>query len=230
MPLISSLKNIMVQALTIAVLFAATASVLAITPVFPASFVAAFNETVWTNPGNNDEKAYQSGALYYSWTDTLKAQRVDRERSDLNSLCREVHNTREPCSQYSLQGGIRYFYFPQRSECCSDKCDGCGMLIPTWIEGATFNRSVTLHGSSGTTATCDVFNKQGFSSIDSYGQISSPTSLQHQACAIYDGGDPPKNSLMPYLWLFDPDMYRVNATAVSFFLPQPCQNASPCHN
>eukprot|EP00730_Choanoeca_flexa_P011587 TRINITY_DN27173_c0_g1_i1.p1 TRINITY_DN27173_c0_g1~~TRINITY_DN27173_c0_g1_i1.p1 ORF type:complete len:220 (+),score=15.27 TRINITY_DN27173_c0_g1_i1:18-677(+) len=199
-------------------------------PVFPASFVAAFNETVWIHPGHDDSIATQQGALYYSWTDTLKAQRVDRARSDLNSLCREVHDTKEPCTQYSLQGGKRFFYFPQRSECCLDQCEGCGMLIPSWIDGASLNRTVTLQGSAGTTATCDIYSKFGATSIDSFGQISAPAALKGNACAIYDGGDPPRNSLMPYLWLFDPDAYRVNATAVSFFLPPPCQNAAPCHN
>ena len=195
---------------------------------FPDLFLASFNETVWVNPGQDNTTKQQNGVFYYSYTEAVKAQRVDRERSDLNSLCKRVVDAPEPCQQHSFEQGKRYIFFPQRSQCCSDACEGCGMLIPQWVAGATFDRTVTTRGYEGTVGQCDIYSKQGETSIDSYGQLSSPAALEGSACAIYDGGNPPTNTLMPYLFLFDPDSYSDFVPRVSLQLPSACQNAKPC--
>lgn len=52
-----------------------------------------------------------------------------------------------PCTQY-VSEGVRYLYYPEYNKCCNccSAEDGCGVVIPTWLEGAEYLGTTEVMG------------------------------------------------------------------------------------
>jgi len=140
----SKLFAIVVLSVVICVLSAPTP------PVWPNAWSQKFTETtkiVFTYSTN--------GSFYYDWTNIR--YRVDRQNGYIDRYCGSVKYDETPCSHLVLNG-YRYLIFPELPYCCMccTDADGCGVVMPDWLNNATYLGQVDLNGT-----TCDKWQKDG---------------------------------------------------------------------
>lgn len=120
-------------------------------PVWPDSFEEAFDEKfVMSN-----FTAEVNGILYYDAAHNRS--RLDRFNGEYDKFCNSLSTLRTPC-QNLVVDEKRWIIFPQKSQCCfcCDSSHGCGILKPTWLEGAVYIGQDTIEG-----VKFDKWNKQG---------------------------------------------------------------------
>jgi hypothetical protein len=112
-------------------------------PLWPSQFTQNFTDY------NEGVTGYMgTGAtFFYDWTNTQS--RLDRENGRYDRYCGNNGNygfKNTPCSQIVTPAGDRYLYYPEKADCCfcCDAAHGCGVVIPTWLNGAAFLGNVTL--------------------------------------------------------------------------------------
>ena len=121
-------------------LFLLLNTVLSQTPSSPQwnpVWMANFTETVVSEAyGNNTV----TGTWYYNAT--LGTSRMDRSSGRYDTFCGKMDwflffDT--PCT-HLVTGGLRYIYYPALSICCMccTSANGCGMLSPSWLQGASY--------------------------------------------------------------------------------------------
>jgi len=122
-------------------------------PEWPNKFTQNFtDETVWLT-GKHRTRA----TFIYDFTNLR--YRLDRENGRYDRYCGtngvsyQFENT--PCSHIVVDGN-RYLYYPEKKDCCfcCNAAAGCGVLKPSWLQGAKFigNISYTLQDGTNTTA------------------------------------------------------------------------------
>lgn len=65
-----------------------------------------------------------------------------------NRYCLTVHPLKDTPCTHLVVGGVRYLIFPELDECCQccTAAQGCGVLSPSWLQGAEYGGQVTLRG------------------------------------------------------------------------------------
>ncbi|GIL96686.1 hypothetical protein Vretimale_2444 [Volvox reticuliferus] len=110
-------------------------------PVWHEQFSVQFNETTRIFVTKRT-----AGTWYYDALSRKEA--VFRENGNGDRYCGSVHPfTQTPCV-HIITDGKRYLVFPELGECCMC-CTaemGCGILSPTWLQGASFEGTTTIQG------------------------------------------------------------------------------------
>ncbi|GLI69515.1 hypothetical protein VaNZ11_014151 [Volvox africanus] len=110
-------------------------------PVWHEQFSIQFNETTRIFVTKRT-----AGTWYY---DALSAKEaIYRENGNGDRYCGSVHPFRQTPCLHVVTDGKRYLVFPELGECCMC-CTaemGCGVLSPTWLQGASFEGTTTIQG------------------------------------------------------------------------------------
>lgn len=112
-------------------------------PVWPQRFTARFNET------ENLIFSLQTNGTY--WYDFANGKnRVDRENGKLDRYCGSVYKFVDTPCTHLVVDGKRYLIFPKKQYCClcCDASKGCGILLPSWVNGAKFIGYTIYNGNN----------------------------------------------------------------------------------
>ena len=131
------------------------------------------------------------GTWYYNAS--LNISRMDRTSARYDNFCGGNDWFRffdTPCT-HLVNNGIRYIVYPELQiccNCCSD-ADGCGILMPTWLQGATYlGQFLYTNGQESY-----LWDKQG-NSNNFYWETVDPTPLNRVMLQLDNGG--PNDSMV----------------------------------
>ncbi len=112
-------------------------------PVWPNQFTQSFFQE-FSYPVFG--KGTTNGVYYYDYTD--QRYLITRENGQYDRYCGSIYKLQNtPCNQLVVSGK-RYMIFPKKEYCCycCDSASGCGILKPTWLEGAQYEGVVDING------------------------------------------------------------------------------------
>ena len=180
-------------------------------PLWPNQFTQTFNETTSLFIGSH----HTTGTYYYDWTN--RKYRVDRANGRNDRYCGlngvyMFFNT--PCSHY-VSEGKRYLYYPNRDHCCfcCDDAQGCGVLKPTWLEGAEYLGEEQHLGFN-----TYKWNQKGLQNNFYYETVAS-NPVKREMISLYQ--EP--NDLMDFL-----NGRQNSVPAGALDLPDTCKDAKAC--
>ena len=127
--------------IALSILALASATTQPIPPIWSNQWQADFHEEM--NDGIFG-KGSTTGTLYYDWTNNLS--RVDRANGKKDRYCGTVKFKETPCSQIVVDD-VRYVYYPELNYCCAccTQKQGCGLLLPTWVQDASYVGQTTIN-------------------------------------------------------------------------------------
>ena len=174
-------------------------------PVWPDEFSMSFTESTYIPIVGNHST---NGTFYYDWS--ARMSRVDRANGHYDRYCgsngdKAFDNT--PCTQL-VRNGTRFLVYPKLRTCCACCTDaqGCGIVKPTWLAGATYLGTVLSPKGVNLTK----WNKKGLQSNIYYER----TSDRRMEALLQEPDD---------FQYFDTASYHTKVTASTFDLPSWCK-------
>jgi len=141
------------------------------TAKWPHAFLANFTETSSLSGISKMTTGYYAFDVEHGEA----IYRVDGSGSFPSFVCKD----KTPSLDIAVKGQ-RFMYFPEKGDCCTccSYQDGCGPLVPSWVQNATYEGTVTIDGVS-----CDKFLIQGNSP-----NYMAQTNNGQKVCELNNGG------------------------------------------
>lgn len=189
------------------------------TPVWPNVWTVPFVEDTYSIIGVN--QVY--GTWYYDYSN-IPASRMDRSNGRYDMFCGKndwfgFFDT--PCT-HVVNNGIRYLYYPQLQVCCNccSDADGCGVVIPTWLQNATYMGSYLYNGTIPSYSWLLMGNDANI-----YTETSDPLPANRQPLELNNG--PTDRFMLPGIWntTFSNTVFNVPTYCNSKYM---CDSSSIC--
>jgi len=101
-------------------------------------------------------KTHENDGYYYY--DALRnTTRIERSPGSNDRYCGSVSSDDDPCT-HLVRNGVRYLIWPTQNKCClcCDAEHGCGIVSPTWLDGAQYLGVEDVDG-----VPCDTWDQKG---------------------------------------------------------------------
>ncbi|XP_066279610.1 uncharacterized protein [Branchiostoma lanceolatum] len=149
-------------------------------PTWPATFSVSFQEEQHISVILISRN---TGAWYYDFAN--RRARFDHSHGQLDFFCDGVglrpRERRSECQLFFTPLGM-FVHFPRDQMCCRacGATEGCGVLKPTWLTGATYLGNETIDGR-----TCHGWEIQGAAATDRWYQAEDGTPCQYWEKIVY---------------------------------------------